>query len=147
MYRKIFLCAALTLIVGCSYIAKKVMEPPKAKVERVSLKDASISGATIVFGVEVDNPNPFAVRVDDLNYAVEVGGKPIGKGQIESSAQVGGRSKAVIDLPVPVKFSDVFSSLLDFVTTGTSAYHIKGEARFGLIKVPFDKTGELKLKP
>lgn len=132
---------------GCTYVAKKIVEPPTVALDRVTVKDVGASGATVVFGVAVDNPNPFMIRVDQLKYDVDIGGKPISTGKLEHAAEVGGRSKAIVDIPVPVKYSEVFSSLFDFVSKGTSTYRVRGEASFGVLSVPFDKSGDLKLKP
>ena len=136
---------ALALVVsGCSFIAKKVIEKPKVDLASVNLRDAHATGATVVFGVKVENPNSFALRVDSLKYDVEIGGKAFSSGKLEKPAEVGGKGTAVIDVPVPVRYADVFASLLEFVQKGTSSYRVKGTAAFGVLEIPFDEKGDLK---
>ncbi len=142
--------AALALcafaLASCSTIAEKIIQEPKVALQGVKLHDMTVSGGTLLIGVEVENPNPFALRLDGLTYELEVGGKPLSKGELKDTASVGAKSKAVVEIPVPVKFQDLYASAMDLVTKKSSAYHVKGEARFGLITLPFDRIGEMKLR-
>lgn len=138
------LMAALAVISSCQTIGQAIVEKPKVALDHVGLKDMTMEGATILFGVKVENPNSFALKVDSLRYAVEVGGKPFGSGQIEKPTEVAGHGKAVVEIPIPVKYADVFASLIDFVQNKSSTYRVKGEATFGVLNIPFDEKGELK---
>lgn len=131
---------------GCSAIGKRLVEQPKVALDRVNVRDVGGSGATVVFGVRVDNPNPFALKVDALRYEVEIGGKPLSTGQLDQAAEVAGNGNTVVEIPIAVKYSDVFSSLTSFLSNGSSTYRIKGDATFGLFTIPFDQSGDLKLK-
>lgn len=133
-------------IVDCSSFAKQLIKEPKVELARVGLKDVGLNGATILIGVQVENPNPFDLKIDALKYDLELGGKLLSSGEIPNALKVSGRSTEIVDISVPVKFQDLFSSVMDFLQKSSTTYHVKGEARSGLLKVPFDKTGEVKLK-
>ena len=137
---------AALVVLGCKSIAEKIVEKPKVALSSLALKDVGPNGATLVFGVEVENPNPFALKLDALHYDLELGGRAIGSGQIEKPSEVAAHAKGVVDVPVPVKFADLFSSLSEFLTKTTTRYRVKGEASFGMLVVPFDEKGDLKLK-
>jgi LEA14-like dessication related protein len=138
--------AAIVAFSACSMIAKRVIEKPNVKLARVDLRDVNAAGATVVFVVEVDNPNPFALKVDSVRYNIEIGGKPLSTGHIDSISEVPAKSTGLVEVPIPVRFADLFSSVLDFLQNGTSKYHIKGEASVGILSVPFDESGELNIK-
>ncbi|MES2857256.1 MAG: LEA type 2 family protein, partial [Bdellovibrionota bacterium] len=78
-------------------------------------------------------------------YDLEVGGKHLSSGQLEAPAEVEGLKSTIVPIPVPVKFSQLFSSAMDFIQKRTTQYRVKGEAKFGLITIPFDNAGDLKL--
>lgn len=137
---------AFVALTGCSLIGKQLVEKPKVALSSVNVKDVGVNGATVVFGVEVDNPNSIALTVDAVRYEVEIGGKPLTAGSLEKAASVPAKDKAIVPIPVTVKYSDVFSSLMGFLDEGKSQYRVKGEAKFGFFTIPFDQTGELKLK-
>jgi LEA14-like dessication related protein len=144
--RTLFLMLAACGLAGCSSIAKSVLQEPKVTLAHVAVQKLDTSGATLGIGVSVENPNPFALRLDALKYKVEVGGKQITESQLTETAEVRGHETKVIEIPVPVRFQDLYSSLMDFVQKTSSAYHITGEARFGLLTIPFDHSGDMKLR-
>lgn len=133
-------------LTGCASIAEQIIKEPKVNLSRVNVKDVTAQGATVLFGVEVDNPNAFALKVDSLRYDIEIGGKALTSGRIEQAAEVQANAKSIVDIPVPVKFSEIFSSVMDLVSSGSKPFRVRGEAKFGLFTLPFDKTGEIKFK-
>lgn len=144
-----FFSKLLFLIFACSTVScgliDKVVEKPKVSLENVGLNNVTGSGATLVFGIKVDNPNPFAIRVDALDYNLEIGGKPFSKGLIDKPSEVGANASSVISIPVAVKYSDIFSSVVDLINKGSRPYRIHGEAKLSFFSIPFNHTGELKL--
>lgn len=142
-------CVTLSLtgyLTGCSFIGKKLIEKPKVQLQRVDVRDVGATGATVVFGVQVENPNSTALKVDSLRYDVEIGGKPFSSGRLPQGAEVPANGKVSLDIPVPVRYTDVFASLVGLLADGTSTYRLKGEAVFGLFTIPFEKSGEFKLR-
>jgi LEA14-like dessication related protein len=138
---------SLTLLVSvsCSGLGKKLLQEPKVRIDRVNVESVDAKGATVVFDLDVENPNPFALKVDALKYDVEIGGKKLTVGELKSPANVGAKTTSKVSLPIPVKFNDLFSSVLVLAQKGKSPYVIKGEATFGLLSVPFENRGEIDL--
>ena len=133
-------------VFGCSSIAETFIDKPKIALASIALQDVTLIGATVQIGVEVDNPNSFSLRIHSIQYNLELGGRAISKGKIESLAEVAAKSKTVVMVPVPVKFADLFASVSEFFAKNTSRYRLQGEAKVGLLTLPFDETGELKLR-
>lgn len=131
---------------SCAFLGQRMVEEPKVEIQGVSVRDMDRQGATAVFVVSVGNPNPFALKVDGLRYEVEIDGSALTSGRLEKSIEVDARKSAVVELPVPINYATVFSTLAGFIGKSKSAYRIRGEASFGLLTVPFDKSGELKLR-
>jgi LEA14-like dessication related protein len=136
---------SLAAAIRCTTLGQAILEKPKVELDHVSLREANSSGAIVLFGVKVDNPNAFSLKVDTLKYDVEIGGKHFSSGKIDKPAEVAAKNNAIVEIPVPVKYSDVFSSVLELLTKKTSSYRLKGEASFGLLNIPFDEKGEFKL--
>ena len=140
-----FLTTALA-ISSCSFFLKQVVEKPKVEFEHVDLKDVSGNGATVLVGLKIENPNSFSLHVDSVRYILEIKGKPLTSSTIDKPVEVPSKGSAVIEIPVPVKFADLFSSVLDFLQSGSTEYRVSGEAKIGSFSIPFDQKGELKLK-
>lgn len=139
-----FLTSALAI--SCSTVAEKIVEKPKVSLDKVDVTDVGVTGAIVLFNVRVANPNNFALKVDSVKYDVEIGGNRLGGGRLDKGAKVDAKSEAVIQIPVPVKYTEAFSSVMSFITEGKSKYRIRGDAAIGPLTVPFDKTGDLKFE-
>jgi len=139
------LVSTVTGFTACSTIGSFFVEKPKVTLDHIGLKEVSALGATVLFAIQVENPNGFALKVDSVHYDAEVGGRPMSAGAIQNIAAVPAHGKAIIELPVPIKYLDVFTSLLDFVQSRSTTYHVKGDATFGVVTVPFEQKGEFKL--
>lgn len=137
------LSAALALS-GC-FSLSKVIEKPKVKLESLNVKSPTLEGATLIFALQVDNPNKVPLQVDELTYDLEMSGKALSSGRLPKGARVEAHSKSVIEIPVPVKYSDLFASVMQLIKNSSSPYRIKGSAKIGPFQIPFDQTGEVKL--
>lgn len=142
----ISLCA---LAIQCASISRAVITKPRVELRSVAVKDLSTSGATLVFSVQVENPNPFALKVDSVRYEVEIDGKPLGHGEIPQPTEVAAGDKGIVDIPLPVQYKDLFARLADMLQVlqqkKSSHYHLKGEAKFGVLSVPLDSSGEIQI--
>lgn len=137
--------AFLVAQAGCAGFMKAVLREPTVTLQTVNVRDIDASGATLLFGVEVENPNPVDLKVDALRYDIDVSGKLLSSGRIEHPAMVPARGKAVVEIPAAIKYSDVFSSLIGFIKDGGTTYRIKGEAVFALFTIPFEREGTFRL--
>lgn len=136
----------LLLLTSCSSFNKyRNMEKPKAKLDSVEVKNVDIKGAQLLFNVEVENPNDFALKVDSVKYEVEIGGKKISTDSVDAPAEVQGKSKTTVALPLTLQFADVFTSIGNFLKNEKTTYRLKGSAKVGIFSLPFDESGEFKL--
>ena len=138
--------AVLAASLGCASLANKIVKDPKVTLDHVYVTDLELTGATVNFELEVQNPNSFALAVDSVKYNVELGGKDLGQSALPHGAKVEGKTTKTIKIPYPFKYKDVFPSVVDFLKSGTSKYKLKGEAKLGPISLPFEKSGELHFK-
>jgi LEA14-like dessication related protein len=136
---------ALCSCVGCTTVGSWFMEKPKVSLSEVKIKDLSLAGATAVFSVRVQNPNPFSMKVRTVRYNLELGGKPLSSGKIEEGAEVQPHSETTVEVPVPFQFGDLMTSALGFIKTGKTQYRLSGEAKVSFMTLPFDEKGELNL--
>jgi len=140
-----FAYLALVVSAGCSSLGRAVLTEPQVSLAAVGLKDVTAVGATIVFSVRVENPNPYALKVRTVRYEVQLNEKPLSKGNINQPQEVPGKSQSVVDIPVPVLYHDLFVQLVELLAKKKSKYYIKGDADFGMLTVPFESRGELNL--
>ncbi|RYZ85194.1 MAG: hypothetical protein EOP04_16475, partial [Proteobacteria bacterium] len=58
----------LFLTLGCASMFNKLIDKPKIDLDRVSVRDANLTGATLLFIVKVANPNKVDIKVDEIAY-------------------------------------------------------------------------------
>ena len=132
------------LLSGCSLLGKKKIAEPKLHLEDVQLANASLDGARLEFIIKVDNPNAFPLELDSVHYDLEFEGKPVGKGEVTKNLKVEKNSSTLIRLPVNVQLKNFFKSAASLIGKGTTPYHLKGAAKYGLLKLPFEESGDLR---
>lgn len=100
----------------------------------------------LVFFVDVENPNPFEIRFQGIDYDLLVDGRPIvQKGLAGVNAKVPPGSAARIEIPVTLDVEN-FKDVARLIKAPTSAvYRIDGDARLGLGHIPFELEGPIDL--
>ena len=144
--KPIFLALSILTISGCALFNTRHMEKPKAELKTVEVKNADGKGALLLFGIEVENPNPFPLKVDSVQYVVELAGRKLAEEKIDTPTEVAAKSTAVVQLPMRLMYADLFTSIGDFLRNDFAAYRLKGSARFGFFNLPFDESGQFKIE-
>lgn len=100
-----------------------VVRPPKLAGVSLRVSSLSFSGADLVIGIKVQNPNAFPLAVDAVDYALKLEGQDFSSGRIADQA-VPKKGSGTISVPVH----------LDFVSAGSWAYSLitKGKADYAL---------------
>lgn len=133
-------------LMGCQTFIESILEKPKVDFHSVSVRDANKDGATAVIALDVNNPNSISLTVDQLDYALSIGGREVAKAEVANIAKLAPDATTRVEIPVPFKYNEIFSSVLELISRGTAAYKVTGSARVGLFTLPFDHGGDLNLR-
>ncbi len=126
------------------------LEKPTFTAKELSVTRISSSEMNVLFGVEVQNPNSFDIKLKALEYAISIQDQEIGKGRMDGEVLITGSSTTLVRVPLNIRFKDM-GIPFGFVLAGRDLpYKIQGvaviNARFGTATFPFSKAGEIKLK-
>jgi LEA14-like dessication related protein len=143
-----FLIAAIAvaLMIGCASLVGSLVEEPKVSFAGLAIREAKPEGATAVITLRIENPNGVRLTVDNLEYNLELGGHKVAEAQIEKITAIEAHATSNVEIPVPFRYDQVFASILDLISKGTAVYKVNGSARIGFFTLPFDHTGEVKLR-
>jgi len=133
----------MILSTGCSLLGQKDIQKPKVKLESVNVQNAGLAGATLLFGLNVDNPNGFPLKVDGLKYNLEVDGRQITDGELKGPTEVAANSASVIQVPIALTYKEVFGSMAGLLRNQAAPYRVRGAAKLGFFSIPFDEDGVL----
>lgn len=124
----------------------KDMKKPVVELKEVEMANADAKGANLLFNIQVMNPNDFALEVDSIRYAIEIGGKQIAQEEIKDATKVDANTTGIVKIPLKVLYADIFTSIGDFLRNESTAYRLKGSASVGMLSLPFDETGGFKIE-
>jgi len=145
--QKIFLLGLLFVLPAC---ASWFYEKPTFTLKEVAVTRLSLGEINFLFGIEVQNPNSFDLKLRRLEYRAYIEGQQMGNGRMEKEVLIAKSSSTLIQVPLQTDFKSLGSSF-GFVLSGKALrYKIEGAAviktRLGTTTFPFSKDGEIKLK-
>lgn len=130
---------------GCSSLFG-TLEKPKVNLKHVYPKDSTMTGTTLVFVLDVENPNSKDLKVESVAYKVFISGKELGHGSIDKQIVVPAKKSSEVSVPLPVKYEDVLNNLGDILLAREVPYKIEGSAKVSYFNIPFSKEGKVELR-
>ena len=124
--------AVLAALAGCS--------APSARLAGVSFTDIGLQSLTIVFDVELTNPNASALPLADVDYELSSRGNSFFTGEAPLQGEVPAHGTKTLSLPVKITYAQLLTALADVKLGSVLPY----KAQLGLsVKVPI--VGKLRL--
>ncbi len=122
-----------------------VPAPPRVSVESIDWGGFSLTEASGVIRLNVENPNAFRADLQTLDYRFALAGADLASAQIASAASLQPGGAATIDIPISFSPANFGSSILNIVQGESASYRIGGDMSFGTpfgpISLPFERTG------
>jgi LEA14-like dessication related protein len=130
------LVVAVGALAACAPAAERSFGPPTFRIVpeasglvRFDPPGIGAGGAVFRLVLEVQNPNPVAVRLASLETDVAVGGVPIGSTSLPGGLELPGRgaSRVTLEVAVPAERVPALAGVLvDVVTGRTVTYRVDG---------------------
>lgn len=140
----IFTIIMSSFFVGCaSWMGYS--QKPEVELNNVYVKDANLSGATIVLVFDVENPNDKEIAVKEIGYTVYVGGKHLTTAKTDREISIPAKQIKGVEVPLPIKYKDLFANISEILSAGQLKYKVQGDAKFSILSVPFAKEGSVEL--
>jgi len=124
---------------------------PKVSLKNIGISNLSLTGASMIFSLELENRNSFTVQMNGLDYGIKLGGKEFAAGNARSVTAINKNGTSSLEIPLNVSFLSMGRSVYN-VLTGTSAgYELSGNMKFNVPKVgeksfPFQSIGQVPFK-
>jgi LEA14-like dessication related protein len=120
---------------------------PKLQMYHVeAAKFRDLKEINLVFFIDIQNPNPFDIRFEGIDYDLLVEEQAIvQKGLAGVNARVPAGTAARVEIPVTLS-EENFQDVMRLIKQNTTApYRITGDARLGLGHIPFELEGPIDL--
>ncbi|MCC5908575.1 MAG: LEA type 2 family protein [Balneolaceae bacterium] len=126
------------------------VQRPSVNFSKMSIQNISFDGVTLLFDFDVNNPNRFGVSADQYSYEFFINDNSFLSGTQQENIRISRESSSVVQVPVSLNFSDVFSTFTSLVRRDSLSYKIATEVQFdipglGRQRVPVSTAGELPI--
>ncbi len=155
LWAGIFSVSVMAFVLGgCSvledYVEQLGETSASANITGVSLVDFSLSGATLAFDVEVNNPYAVALPLLDIGWSVGSGGTELMSGNFEPDQALAAASSTTLTLPASFAFADVLSVLSSIKPGSIVPYELDANLSVdaplvGRLSLPLANEGELPI--
>lgn len=123
-----------------------VPKRPPLRLQAVRPTAISLQGLEITFDVEVDNPNPFALPVDEMGMQVAVNSRPVVTIRAPDALVVAPRKTLQIPLVLKLSLLEIGLAAADLIKKPTIRYDAQLRFVSGPLQVPFRKEGNFRLE-
>ena len=135
---------------GLDPVIRQVIDPPSVDLTGARLTSLSFDRADLEFQFRLDNPNDVGLDLAGVGYTLLVNGERFLTGDHDDRLRIQANGGTAFELPVSVRFEDVYRTIGSLGGRERSTYRIETEFRFdvpvlGTVRVPATKSGELPL--
>lgn len=138
----------LMFLPSCSWL-KRAMKP-EISLDNVLVKEVSLSGASLVLEVKVENPNLFDIILKGLDFNLYLNDAFVGKGALGESVAIKKRDTTIVPVPFSAQYQDLWEMVRLLLRDGPKDYRIQGTVTLDTFlwdtQKAFDRRGKLKLK-
>jgi LEA14-like dessication related protein len=119
---------------------------PKVELTSVQWKNLTLSEASAVLKLKVENTNDFNLDLNKLAYALQLGGQSIAAGGVDKSVAFSKGQAREIEIPVSFSPSNLGLAAFNMLRGQGADYAIGGDMAvdtpFGPLKMPYQRTGQ-----
>ena len=139
--------AVLFMITLLSVSACKVGEikNPEVSVTQVKFNSVSLKRGRLDTRLRVSNPNVFKLPIKTVSYKLYLNDKEFSSGVTQQSLNILAGGSQLVGLPLDIEYKKILSGLGSAFLSKTIRFRLQGEIDFGLINVPYSKTGVFKI--
>jgi len=139
-----------TILIFLSSCLSWFIEKPTFNLKEVAITRFSLLEVQFLFGVEVQNPNTFDLKLRALDYTVYFNDQEIGKGRMDREILISKSAATLVQVPLQADFKNLGNPLKEILAGRDLRYKIEGaaivKATLGSATIPFSKSGEIKIK-
>jgi LEA14-like dessication related protein len=145
--KKIAILGVLALLTACP---SWFFEKPTFTLKEIAVTHISLGEINFLFGIEVQNPNPFDLKIRGLEYKAYLADQEVGKGRLEKEVLIAHSASTLVQIPLQTDFKSLGNALGVVLSGKDMPYKIEGaaivKAKLGTTTIPFSQSGEIKIR-
>ena len=146
---KIFLhaliLAFIALLPACALLEKQLSKP-SVNFKQTNYQHMSLNEGVLKSRIQLTNPNNFGLPIHGITYNLTLNDRKFAQSQMSLDRKIPANGTIEFDLPITVRYKDLASGIAIAFTSKRVAFRLTGEVDFGLIRVPYQKTGKIQFR-
>jgi len=118
---------------------------PPISISNVRVGRIDLNGAALIFDTKVDNPNPFAMPIDNLRMAVKINNRSIAGVSAPSGLTMQPGQPVVVPLTVNISPASIGLSAIQFMQKPSLNYAADMVFASGPLSLPIKQSGKFSL--
>ena len=120
---------------------------PDVTVENINIDSFSLTGARLKLTLGLKNPNAFAMKMDGLEYAAQLGDVKLAEGKAGMNNALGANGRSLMDLDLILNFLELGRSAKALLSGSSTRCRLTGNmlmnTQAGMQKLPFAFDGNV----
>jgi LEA14-like dessication related protein len=145
--KRLYALALLVLLSACS--ALNPIEKPNVAITSLNMGTSNGFQQQLLVGLQLDNPNAFALNLGRLRYTINLAGNSLAGGRFNEALMIPANDRANIVVPVDVNLLSGLGLIRSLMsTTGDLDYKLSLTAaveNFGVGDITVNKSGNIGL--
>lgn len=141
---------ALILTGACATVGTPI-ETPHVTLAGVWLIDVNLLEQRYRMRLRIQNPNPFSLNIDGLNYRVDINDKEFARGVSNQAISVPRYGVDMLDVEAVSTLAGIMRQLMELESGAPNSLRYRVTGKVSLsdrgLRVPFDYRGEFVLTP
>lgn len=150
LFRRIVLSSA-AILTGCASVSDLVTYvTPDVSLADAHFDKLSFESITLLFDMEISNPNPIGVTLSAFDYDFSLDGNSFVKGQQDQRLEIEASGNSTVPIPITVGFSELYRTFTSLRSQDSSNYKLDVNLAFdlpvvGVRKLPISAQGTLPM--
>ena len=138
-------CSTLNTILNQMQVQKPTVQITNAKISKLNFDNLDL-----LFDIQIDNPNTVGIDLAGFDYDLLINENSFISGNQSDELKIEAQNSSTIQLPVTLKFLDLYNTFNDLKNNNESKYQIKCGLNFNLpvlgnTRIPISKSGDIPL--
>jgi len=143
MISLISIFSILLLMSGCKV---GEIKNPEVEIIRSTFNPVSLKHGRLDTQLRVTNPNVFKLPIKAVSYRLFLNDREFIVGTTKQTLKIPAGGNQLVELPVDIEYEKLIGGLGSIFLNKAIRFQLKGDIDFGLVSVPYRKTGEFKIQ-
>lgn len=136
---------SLFFLCRCETISSNLITAPSIELKELKISSLSLDGVEFIALLSADNKNALDLNIDQIDYQMKIADRALFSGSTKTPILLKSSQNNQVEIPFEVKFKDAKEAFKELIVNKNNNYTFDGTSKIGIFKVPFSKTGTLKI--